>query len=107
MWKQLFQFSNPDFNARKLNSCKFLVISTKFLIKSLHLRLNSPLSIFQPIFTVEPSDIEAEEGHHVILECHVVSFPVATVTTNKNSLFRSRDWLSANQGPVFPGSVGS
>ena len=28
-------------------------------------------------------------------------------TTNQNSLFRSRDWLSAKQGPVFPGSVGS
>eukprot|EP00116_Pleurobrachia_bachei_P012122 sb/3472384/ len=25
----------------------------------------------------------------------------------QNSLFRSRDWLSANQGPVFPDSVGS
>eukprot|EP00116_Pleurobrachia_bachei_P016034 sb/3476296/ len=25
--------------------------------------------------------------------------------TNQNSLFRSRDWLSANQGPVFPDSV--
>eukprot|EP00116_Pleurobrachia_bachei_P004316 sb/3464578/ len=29
------------------------------------------------------------------------------LTTNQNSLFRSRDWLSANQGPVFPDSVGS
>eukprot|EP00116_Pleurobrachia_bachei_P003024 sb/3463286/ len=27
--------------------------------------------------------------------------------TNHNSLFKSRDWLSANQGPVFPDSVGS
>ena len=27
------------------------------------------------------------------------------VTTNQSSLFRSRDWLSANQGPVFPGPV--
>eukprot|EP00116_Pleurobrachia_bachei_P006184 sb/3466446/ len=27
--------------------------------------------------------------------------------SNLNSLFRSRDWLSANQGPVFPDSVGS
>ena len=26
--------------------------------------------------------------------------------TNQSSLFRSRDWLSANQGLVFPGSVG-
>eukprot|EP00116_Pleurobrachia_bachei_P010492 sb/3470754/ len=26
------------------------------------------------------------------------------VTTNENSLFRSRDWSSANQGPVFPDS---
>eukprot|EP00116_Pleurobrachia_bachei_P005061 sb/3465323/ len=25
------------------------------------------------------------------------------VTTNQKSLFRSRDWLSANRGPVFPG----
>eukprot|EP00116_Pleurobrachia_bachei_P003645 sb/3463907/ len=30
-----------------------------------------------------------------------------TETTNQNSLFRSRDWLSANQGPVFSDSVGS
>eukprot|EP00116_Pleurobrachia_bachei_P011599 sb/3471861/ len=29
------------------------------------------------------------------------------LTTNQNSLFRSRDWSSANQGPVFPDSVGS
>eukprot|EP00116_Pleurobrachia_bachei_P008548 sb/3468810/ len=29
------------------------------------------------------------------------------LTTNQNSLFRSRDWLSANQGPVFPDSVAS
>ena len=27
------------------------------------------------------------------------------LTTNRNSLFRSRDWLSANQGPKFPGPV--
>eukprot|EP00116_Pleurobrachia_bachei_P011412 sb/3471674/ len=26
--------------------------------------------------------------------------------TDQNSLFRSRDWLSANQGPVFPDSIG-
>eukprot|EP00116_Pleurobrachia_bachei_P017841 sb/3478103/ len=26
-------------------------------------------------------------------------------TTNQNSLFGSLDWLSANQGPVSPGSV--
>ena len=26
-------------------------------------------------------------------------------TVNQNSLFRSRDWLSANQGPVFPDSI--
>ena len=25
----------------------------------------------------------------------------------KNQLFRSHDWLSANQGPLFPSSVGS
>eukprot|EP00116_Pleurobrachia_bachei_P018547 sb/3478809/ len=28
-------------------------------------------------------------------------------TTNQNSLFRSFYWLSANQGPIFPDSVGS
>eukprot|EP00116_Pleurobrachia_bachei_P014618 sb/3474880/ len=28
-------------------------------------------------------------------------------TTNQNSLFRSHDWISANQGPVFPDSVGA
>eukprot|EP00116_Pleurobrachia_bachei_P018351 sb/3478613/ len=27
--------------------------------------------------------------------------------TNQTSLFRSRDWLLANQGPVIPDSVGS
>eukprot|EP00116_Pleurobrachia_bachei_P015387 sb/3475649/ len=27
------------------------------------------------------------------------------MATNQNSLFRSRDWLSANQGPVFPDTV--
>eukprot|EP00116_Pleurobrachia_bachei_P007169 sb/3467431/ len=32
--------------------------------------------------------------------------PTETIT-NQNSLFRSRDWLSANQGPVFPDSVSS
>ena len=32
----------------------------------------------QPVFTVEPSDVEIEEGHHLILECHALSFPVAT-----------------------------
>ena len=26
---------------------------------------------------------------------------------NNQSLFRSRDWLSASQGPVFPGLFGS
>ena len=31
----------------------------------------------QPIFTVEPSDSEVEEGHHLILECHALSFPIA------------------------------
>eukprot|EP00116_Pleurobrachia_bachei_P004523 sb/3464785/ len=30
-----------------------------------------------------------------------------TETTNQNSLFRSRDWLSSIQGPVFPESVTS
>eukprot|EP00116_Pleurobrachia_bachei_P018055 sb/3478317/ len=28
-------------------------------------------------------------------------------TTNQNSLIRSREWLSANQVPVFPNSVGN
>ena len=31
----------------------------------------------------------------------------ARQSTNQNLLFRSRDWLSANQGPVFPAPVGS
>ena len=30
-----------------------------------------------------------------------------TKPTNQSSLFMSRDWSSANQGPVIPGSVGS
>eukprot|EP00116_Pleurobrachia_bachei_P013864 sb/3474126/ len=29
------------------------------------------------------------------------------LATNQHSLFRSRDWLSTNQGPIFPDSVGS
>eukprot|EP00116_Pleurobrachia_bachei_P017092 sb/3477354/ len=33
--------------------------------------------------------------------------PKQALTTNQNSLFRSRHWLSANQGPVFLDSVGS
>eukprot|EP00116_Pleurobrachia_bachei_P004147 sb/3464409/ len=33
--------------------------------------------------------------------------PTWGTTLVVNSLFRSRDWLSANQGPVFPDSVGS
>ena len=32
---------------------------------------------------------------------------VRSAATNQHSLFRSRDWLLANKGPVFPGSVGS
>eukprot|EP00116_Pleurobrachia_bachei_P007017 sb/3467279/ len=36
-----------------------------------------------------------------------VASAFSTLTTNQNSLFMSCDWLSANQGPVFPDSVGS
>eukprot|EP00116_Pleurobrachia_bachei_P001817 sb/3462079/ len=36
-----------------------------------------------------------------------VSPGLSSSTTNQNSLFRSRDWLSANEGPLFPDSVGS
>eukprot|EP00116_Pleurobrachia_bachei_P005031 sb/3465293/ len=32
---------------------------------------------------------------------------VQTISPFKNSLFRSRDWLLSNQGPVIPDSVGS
>eukprot|EP00116_Pleurobrachia_bachei_P003907 sb/3464169/ len=32
---------------------------------------------------------------------------IVETRTNQNSLCRSRDWLSANQGPVFPDLVGS
>ena len=32
---------------------------------------------------------------------------VVLILTNQNSLFRPRDWLSANQEAVFPDSVGS
>ena len=35
-------------------------------------------TLLQPFFTVEPSDVEVEEGHHLIMECHALSFPVAT-----------------------------
>eukprot|EP00116_Pleurobrachia_bachei_P014189 sb/3474451/ len=38
---------------------------------------------------------------------HPVSKLCAVLTTNQNLSFRSRDWLSANQGPVFPDLVGS
>eukprot|EP00116_Pleurobrachia_bachei_P017578 sb/3477840/ len=33
--------------------------------------------------------------------------PTGSTKANHNSLFRSRDWLSANHGPVFRNSVGS
>eukprot|EP00116_Pleurobrachia_bachei_P000234 sb/3460496/ len=41
---------------------------------------------------------------------HLIPIPDRTIEhhlqiTNQNSLFRSRDWLSANQGAVFPDSV--
>ena len=32
---------------------------------------------------------------------------LVNMTTNQKSLFRSREWLSANQGAVLPDSVGS
>ena len=37
--------------------------------------------------------------------CYCIS--VTDQSPNQNSSFRSRDWLSANQGPVFPDLVGS
>ena len=44
-------------------------------------------------------------------QCSIVQVEAATdritSTTNQNSLFKSCDWLSANQGPVFPDSVDS
>eukprot|EP00116_Pleurobrachia_bachei_P012106 sb/3472368/ len=40
-------------------------------------------------------------------KCVVYVNQEPTDTTNQNLLFRSRDWLSANQGPVFPDLVGS
>eukprot|EP00116_Pleurobrachia_bachei_P010896 sb/3471158/ len=52
-------------------------------------------------------------SHDVVdVECRRPSkFPTGTdrykKSTNQNSLFKSRDWLSANQGSVFPDSVGS
>eukprot|EP00116_Pleurobrachia_bachei_P012570 sb/3472832/ len=33
---------------------------------------------------------------------YTYSYRPTQVKTNQTSLFRSRDWLSANQGPVFP-----
>eukprot|EP00116_Pleurobrachia_bachei_P002365 sb/3462627/ len=38
-------------------------------------------------------------------DINTFSMRLRYVTTNQNSLFRSRDWLSANQGSVFPNSV--
>ena len=38
----------------------------------------------------------AEEGGNLYIESVIYQRP-----TNQNLLFRSRDWLSANQGPVW------
>ena len=43
---------------------------------------------------------EMEEGE-------VISHSGTSIFWSVASIFRSRDWLSANPGPVFPGSVGS
>eukprot|EP00116_Pleurobrachia_bachei_P003833 sb/3464095/ len=39
----------------------------------------------------------------IIITRFLIKLPSLSVT-NQNSLFRSRDWLSPNQGPVFPGA---
>ena len=49
---------------------------------------------------VDPAEREGDYTHFILAQQ-----PTDT-TSNQNSLFMSRDWLSANQGPVFPGSVG-
>ena len=47
-------------------------------------------------------------GIHMLLQINEqYIIPGTDRTTNQNSLFKSRDWLSANQGPVFPDSAGS
>ena len=42
---------------------------------------------------------------YFVSELPNMTFESGTGRTNQNSLFRSRDWLTANQGPVFPDSV--
>eukprot|EP00116_Pleurobrachia_bachei_P004888 sb/3465150/ len=46
------------------------------------------------------------EYNSTVLLCKI-NRPKQVNMTNQNSLFRSLDWLSANQGPLFPDSVGS
>ena len=54
--------------------------------------------------------IAKESGVKIIDEPELLAVDIEAVkvvgtTTNQNSLFRSRDRLSANQGSVFPVSV--
>ncbi|KAL5247699.1 hypothetical protein ACHWQZ_G019551 [Mnemiopsis leidyi] len=57
--------------------------------------------VMPPVFTVEPSDVEIEEGHHLFLECHALSFPVATYQWFKiNPTGRTREVGSGTQYKV-------
>eukprot|EP00116_Pleurobrachia_bachei_P011724 sb/3471986/ len=60
---------------------------------------------------MQTSDIltETNIGDHILRKVYTQNLKMwirkeRSDTTNRNSIFRSRDWLSANQGPVFRGS---
>eukprot|EP00116_Pleurobrachia_bachei_P004204 sb/3464466/ len=64
----------------------------------------SPLDVIktrlQVTTLVRPSFEQNKTNTRGLGFCLIVS--CSEEPTNQNSLFRSRDWLSANQGPVFP-----
>eukprot|EP00116_Pleurobrachia_bachei_P015389 sb/3475651/ len=51
-----------------------------------------------PVLGSEMGRVESDEEIKRALPC-------PPLTSTMNSLFRSRDWLSANQGTVFPDSI--
>ena len=54
-------------------------------------------------------EVESESVAGTTEPDYDLQFDEETVSraTNQNSLFRSRDWLTPNQGPVFPDLAGS
>eukprot|EP00116_Pleurobrachia_bachei_P013003 sb/3473265/ len=57
--------------------------------------------------TSPPSQTSAPISQFSSSPRYPMNRPKQVLTTNHHSLFRSRDWLSTNQGSVFPDSVGS